>query len=92
MSTVTKHLIIKGYVQGVGFRYSMVFAAKRLGLNGWVCNARDGSVEAVVQGPEEMVQEIITWAKEGPSSAQVEAVEVKDASGEFDSFIIKETV
>ena len=50
--------------------------ARRLGLAGWVRNRRDGSVEAVVQGPPAAVQALIDWAHQGPPRAQVNAVQV----------------
>lgn len=79
---VTRHLRIHGRVQGVGFRYSMLREAKRLGLSGWVRNRRDGSVEALVQGKAEVVAAMVAWAKHGPPGAQVTEVSVANADGE----------
>lgn len=74
MKAITRHLDITGRVQGVFYRASMVQQATRLGLNGWVRNRGDGSVEALVQGPAEAVQALVAWARRGPERARVEAV------------------
>ena len=79
---VTRHLRIHGRVQGVGFRYSMLREAKRLGLSGWVRNRRDGSVEALVQGKADIVAAMVAWSKQGPPGAQVIEVSVANADGE----------
>ena len=81
MSTVTRHLSIRGLVQGVGYRWSMVQAAKRIGLRGWVRNRRDGSVEALVAGEASAVEELIRWARQGPEGARVDAVDVGEPTG-----------
>ncbi len=81
-----RHLIITGYVQGIGYRYSMVMAARRLGVTGWVRNRRDGSVEAMVAGDAESVAAMIDWARHGPSGAEVEHVAVELGSGQFNDF------
>jgi acylphosphatase len=73
-----KRLAIHGQVQGVGFRYSAQRRAGLLGLAGWVRNSEDGSVEAVVQGDEGAVQEFVRWARNGPSSAVVDRVDLED--------------
>ena len=83
------HLFVSGRVQGVGFRYSAVGAARRIGgLAGWVRNLDDGRVEAVVEGPREKLEELIAWCRVGPPSARVEDVEVswEPPSGEFKDF------
>ncbi len=86
-----RHLIITGYVQGIGYRYSMVMAARRFGVTGWVRNRRNGSVEAMVAGDAEAVASMIDWARHGPSGAEVQHVEVELGSGEFSDFIQEAT-
>lgn len=87
---VSRHLIIRGLVQGVGFRYATVIEASRLGLSGWVRNRRDGSVEVVACGPDANVTALISWAHRGPPSARVDHVEVEAwpemFDGEFTQF------
>ena len=83
---MAKRLIISGRVQGVGFRFSMVIEAERLGVRGWVRNRRDGTVEAVVDGDPATVTAIIEWARAGPPGARVTGVSIGDADGEFAGF------
>lgn len=83
---VTRRLAIHGIVQGVWFRESMRIEAERLGVAGWVANRLDGSVEAVVQGSSEAVEEMTRWARRGPERARVDHVQVSDASGDFSRF------
>lgn len=83
MKEVTRHLSVSGRVQGVGYRYSLCAEAQANGINGWVRNRRDGSVEAVLQGSPEAVEKILAWVKRGPPGARVTAVDVRDAQGEF---------
>lgn len=71
-------LKITGRVQGVFYRQSTCKEAQSLELFGWVKNNMDGSVEALVYGPDEKVQELIAWCHEGPPSARVESVQVED--------------
>jgi acylphosphatase len=87
----TRRLVIRGRVQGVGFRYAAVRAAGRIGVTGWVRNRADGSVEAVVQGTAEAVESIVAWARRGPEAAIVESLEVFEAEGEFASFEARPT-
>jgi acylphosphatase len=91
---ITRHLRITGRVQGVGYRWSMAQQAQRLGVNGWVCNRRDGSVEAVVSGSAEAVQALIDWTHRGPEQAQVTGVAVTVAEGDevLGGFEQRETV
>ena len=82
----TQHLHIQGRVQGVWFRESMRREAECLGVMGWVRNAPDGSVEAVVQGPETAVDALIAWARIGPPQARVDRIVLTDALGHFSHF------
>ncbi len=77
MERVRAHLKIRGRVQGVGFRWSMMREARKLGVSGWVRNLPDGGVEAVVEGDPERVEALIGWAHQGPAFARVTKVEVK---------------
>jgi acylphosphatase len=82
--TITRHLRISGRVQGVGYRYSLCAEAQANGINGWVRNRRDGTVETVVQGSPEAVEKILAWARRGPRGALVTEVSAREAQGEFD--------
>jgi acylphosphatase len=64
-------LIVEGRVQGVGFRAWMVDVAGRAGVDGWVRNRRDGTVEAVVAGPVGAVEQVVAAAREGPAMSRV---------------------
>lgn len=77
MTEPAQHLIVRGMVQGVGYRWSMVQAAQQRGVQGWVRNRRDGSVEALVTGAADAVQSLIDWARKGPPQARVDALEVR---------------
>ncbi len=76
---VARRVLVSGRVQAVGFRYSCIEEARRIGVGGWVRNLRDGRVEAHVEGDEDKVDALIAWLHEGPPSARVESVEVSDA-------------
>ena len=88
MNDTVWRIEIRGRVQGVGYRGSMIEQARRLQLRGWVRNRRDGSVEALVHGPQAAIDQIVAWARVGPRWASVASVEVleADGSGAFDSF------
>ncbi len=62
---------VSGTVQGVGFRYFTLHAARELGLVGWVRNVSTGSVEAEVEGPDDKVTAFIEVMRRGPSSSVV---------------------
>ncbi|HYQ81236.1 MAG TPA: acylphosphatase [Anaeromyxobacteraceae bacterium] len=68
---------VRGLVQGVAFRQSTVDQARRLGLEGWVRNRADGSVEAEAQGARARVEALVAWCRRGPPAAEVEGVEVE---------------
>lgn len=67
---------ITGRVQGVFFRAETARNAQVLGLSGWARNRRDGSVEAVFEGPRERVNEVLEWCSHGPAGAEVDSVVV----------------
>ncbi len=77
-ATATRHLLIRGHVQGVGYRWSLVQAARQRGVQGWVRNRSDGSVEALATGPADAVQSLVAWARQGPPQARVESVEARE--------------
>ena len=68
------HLRIEGRVQGVGFRDGCVQKARRLGLDGWVRNRRDGSVEVMARGGEDALAALEAWLHRGPAMARVDRV------------------
>jgi acylphosphatase len=74
MSDVIRHVLIRGSVQGVGFRYWTRRAATARGLQGWVRNRGRDSVEAVFAGPEQAVAEMIALCRRGPDTARVDLV------------------
>ncbi len=79
MTRCTVKIRVYGRVQGVFFRYHTQLEAQRLGLNGWVRNCRDGSVETLLHGSEDDVGTMINWLHRGPDSAQVKEVVVDHA-------------
>jgi len=68
---VTRQIRVGGCVQGVGYRASLQHEARRRGVNGWVRNRSDGTVEAVLQGTQEAVDAVVAWARRGPPGARV---------------------
>lgn len=73
-------MIVRGEVQGVGYRYTMRLVAREAGASGWVRNRRDGTVEAEVEGTEAQVDEVLAWMAEGPPGSLVESATVTDAA------------
>lgn len=86
------HIFVSGRVQGVLFRDSARRRARQLGLTGWVRNLSDGRVEAVFEGEEPAVEEMISWAKHGPAFAKVEDLKVafEEYCGKLGDFEIKD--
>jgi len=79
---VMLRVVIHGRVQGVGYRAWTEMMAVERGVEGWVRNRRDGSVEAVFAGAEEVVMTMIELCREGPPGARVEAVDQLDGAAE----------
>jgi acylphosphatase len=88
---IRAHVFIKGKVQGVYFRQNMRIVSKRHKVNGWVRNLKDGRVEAILEGDEMNVSEVIEWCHAGPPEAKVEDVklEYESYTGEFDNFTVR---
>jgi acylphosphatase len=76
------HVVIRGRVQGVGFRAWTEMMAAEQGVEGWVRNRRDGSVEALFAGAEEVVLTMIELCRDGPPGARVEAIDQREARSE----------
>jgi acylphosphatase len=85
------HAIVRGDVQGVGFRYFVQGRAEKLGLKGWVCNRPDGSVECVAEGPQPSLENLLTELERGPIGASVDDVEADwtQPKGDVTSFAIR---
>jgi acylphosphatase len=79
MSVAIRQLTIQGRVQGVGYRAWVEQQARAHGLEGWVRNRRDGSVEALLAGPADVVANMVALCHRGPSYARVEAVHEEPA-------------
>ncbi|MCJ2533929.1 MAG: acylphosphatase [Candidatus Thermoplasmatota archaeon] len=87
---IRAHVFISGRVQGVFYRASTKNMAEQLGLKGWVRNTSDGRVEALFEGDETAVKDMISWCHKGPRSAEVSDVTVDYTKflGEFEEFCI----
>ena len=83
MSDVVRHIIVRGKVQGVGYRAWLADEAKVRGLAGWVRNCEDHTVEAVLSGPEYDVLAMIDECKRGPNMARVSAVDQEAANADM---------
>lgn len=71
-------LFVSGRVQGVGFRAFVEDEANLRGLNGWVRNRRDGSVEALASGPPTEIEVFLTALRQGPSASRVDRLDVEN--------------
>lgn len=92
MSIRTVQVRIEGRVQGVGYRAFVEIAAIELGLEGWVRNRRDGSVEALFQGAHEAVAEMLQRCEMGPPAAAVVRVAtIGEGGGVFRGFTVLPT-
>lgn len=84
-------LVITGRVQGVFFRAETKKTADRLGINGYVKNLSDGSVEAVIKGDSASVSQMIEWCRKGPPISKVQSVETEKISSvsNFNTFDVR---
>lgn len=75
---VARHVVVRGHVQGVWFRSETQSTAKARGVDGWVRNLPDGTVEAHLEGPQDAVDAVLGWIENGgPSRAHVTSVDVR---------------
>lgn len=84
-------IVVKGYVQGVGFRYFIARTANELRLNGYVKNNFNGDVEIYAEGRKEFLEELAKKAKLGPSHAHVDNIKIEwlEFKNKFDNFEIR---
>jgi len=90
MEDVRAHVVISGKVQGVFFRAETQRSAENHEVSGWVRNRLDGKVEALFEGDEDDVRNILDWCRGGSTYSQVKNVQVEweEYVGEFDEFEI----
>jgi acylphosphatase len=73
---IRRRVVVHGRVQGVWFRETTRLAAERRGVSGWVRNRPDGTVEAVLEGPDDAVESVVEACRRGPAGARVDRVDV----------------
>ncbi len=83
--------IVRGRVQGVGYRYFVLHLASSLGLDGWVANEADGSVRIRAEGAADVLAELLAGLRIGPPGARVDAVETRwsETTGELGPFAVR---
>ncbi len=91
MKPVRATVRIRGRVQGVSFRYFTSRTADQYGVTGWVRNLPDGDVEAIFEGRESTVRQMVEWCRQGPPAARVDEVLIdwEEARGEFTNFKVR---
>jgi acylphosphatase len=75
---IARRLVVRGRVQGVGYRDAMVAAARACGVAGWVRNRADGTVEVLIQGDADAVARAIAWCRRGPPAARVTSIDIDE--------------
>jgi acylphosphatase len=80
MSVMICRVVIRGRVQGVGYRAWTEYTALELGLEGWVRNRSDGTVEALFAGPADDVAAMLDACRQGPPGARIEAIDEQGAT------------
>ena len=85
------HIIVRGRVQGVSFRYYTLLRANELGVVGWVRNLPDGTVEVLAEGSQKQLDQLTSYLNTGPIGARVVAImsNLQLATGQFTDFIIR---
>ena len=91
MSRESLQAVVRGHVQGVGFRYFVSHHARRLGLSGFARNLPDGTVEVYAEGKRDALAELVEWLERGPSGARVARVDARygPATGDSTHFQIR---
>jgi acylphosphatase len=79
---VIRHLVFRGRVQGVGFRAFVADEAARIGIEGWVRNRRDGTVEAVFCGTAAAVEDAVAATRKGCHGSRVEGLDIREADAD----------
>lgn len=79
---IIRQVIVRGRVQGVGYRDWTRYVARERGIEGWVRNRQDGSVEAMFVGTPEAVAGMIMACRKGPSNAVVQSIDERDGTAE----------
>ncbi len=77
MTLVAAAVVVKGNVQGVGYRYFCYQKALSFGVTGWVCNDPEGSVSLLLEGEKEVLVDLVELLREGPASSRVDDVEIE---------------
>ena len=84
---MARRAVVRGRVQGVGFRYFAERAARSLGVRGWVRNRPDGTVETVAEGDDTAVTEYLARLERGPAGRRVDGLDVEPREpGHFSDF------
>ena len=88
------HILVKGRVQGVGFRAFVEFSAGQIGVHGWVRNLGWDQVEAVAEGASEQIDRFITAVQTGPRAARVDECKIdhETPTGEFKTFDVRHSM
>lgn len=88
------HMLVRGRVQGVGFRAHVEYAARDLKLSGWVRNVGYDQVETLAEGARGKLEDLAQAIRTGPRGSHVDeaTVEWLDATGEFASFVVRRSI
>lgn len=83
--------LVRGSVQGVGFRYEARSVARSLGILGWIANLPDGGVETYAEGPDVAVNRYVQWLNHGPPGAHVDSLDISERipKSKYTSFTVE---
>jgi acylphosphatase len=79
---VIRHMVVRGRVQGIGYRAFVEHEALKRGIEGWARNRRDGSVEAVFAGPPDTVEAMIEACRKGPFAARIDTLDQREGTAD----------